>query len=82
MFVAAAVSFCARNFNRHPIGRYVWHLISPAISVLSDSVAIDTILANHISTTRFVSDFTMNPLVCFPTSLSRMKRLLLGTIGM
>lgn len=72
--MAAAVSFCLRNFGPDPIGRYVWHFISLAISLVADSVAIDTVLANHISTTRFVSDSTMKLLVCFLTSLSRMKK--------
>lgn len=76
------MSFCLRNCSPRPIGCYAWHFIGPAISVVSDSVAIDTTTANHISTTRFVSDSTMNLLVCFLTSLSRMKRLLLGTVGM
>lgn len=76
------MSFCPCYFGSHPIGGYPWHFISPAIPAVSDSVAIDTSIANHISTTRFVSDSTMSLLVCFLTSLSRMKRLLLGTIGM
>lgn len=75
---AAAVSICLRNCGPHLIGRYVWHFISPAISVVPDSVAIDTTIANHISTTRFVSDSTMNLLVCILTSLQSHEEAIAG----
>lgn len=38
--------------------------LPPAIPAVLYSVAIDTTTANHISTTRFVSDCTMGPLFC------------------
>lgn len=38
--------------------------LPPATPAVSYSVAIDTTTANHISTTRFVSDCTMGPLFC------------------
>lgn len=71
--MAAAVSFCLSNFVPHHIGPYAWHFISPAILLVSDSVVIDTVLANHICTTRFVSDSTMRLLVYYH-AFSRMKR--------
>lgn len=54
-----------RICSPYVIGCSGWNFISNAISVVSDSIAIDSAFAYHISTARFVRDATMNPLVCF-----------------
>lgn len=54
------------NLRPHPIGCWTQHLIGP---VVSDSVAIDATVADHISATRFASLPTMSLLVCFLASL-------------